>query len=70
MLAILLLVVTIATAVECMRNFNKGLRPHIQRRKVPDVNDAKYAGGYTGEQFAGPGQQHQLGAVPNRMTID
>jgi len=69
-LAILLLVVTIATAVECMRNFNKGLRPHIQRRKMPDVNDGKYAGRYTGEQFAGGAQQHQLGAVPTRMTID
>jgi hypothetical protein len=69
-LAILLLVVTIATAVECMRNFNKGLRPHIQTRKMPDVNDAKYAGGYTGEQYVGQGQPHQLGDVPTRMTID
>ena len=69
-LAILLLVVTIATAVECMRNFNKGLRPHIQRRKVPDADDAKFAGGYAGEQYAGQGPPHQLGAVPTRMTID
>ena len=69
-LAILLLVVTIATAVECGRNFNKGLRPHIQRRKVPDVGDTKYSGGYANESYAGQAQQHQLGAVPNRMTID
>jgi ABC-type glycerol-3-phosphate transport system permease component len=69
-LAILLLVITIATAIECMRNFNKGLRPHIQRRKVPDVGDTKYSGGYTGDEYAGQGQQHQLGAVPSRMTID
>ena len=69
-LAILLLLATIATAVETMRNFNKGLRPHIQRRKVPDAGDTKYSGGYAGEAYAGQGEPHQLGAVPNRMTID
>jgi hypothetical protein len=69
-LAILLLVATIATAVECMRNFNKGLRPHIQRRKVPEVGDNKYSGGYAGEAYPGQVQDHQLGAVPTRMTID
>lgn len=69
-LAILLLVVTIATAIECMRNFNKGLRPHIQHRKVPDVGDTKYNGGYASDSYPGHDQQHPLGAVPSRMTID
>ncbi|KAK5134614.1 hypothetical protein LTR08_006270 [Meristemomyces frigidus] len=65
-----LLVVTIGTAVVCARNFGKGLRPHIQKRKVPDVGEAvdlKYAT-YAGSEFNGP--SHQLGQVPSRMTID
>ena len=68
-LTIMLLVVTISTAGVCLRNFGKGLKPHIQRRKVPDANDLKYAP-YGAEQFAGP-SSHQLGPVlQNRMTID
>jgi len=67
-LTILLLVVTIATAFVCMRNFNKGLRPHIQRRKVPEADDLKYSNYAGNENFNGP--PHQLGSVSNRMTID
>ena len=66
-LTVLLLVVTIATAFVCMRNFNKGLKPHIQRRKVPDVDDAKYSSYAGNENYSTP---HQLGPVPSRMTID
>lgn len=68
-LTILLLIVTIAAAVMCMRNFNKGLAPHIRKRKVPDADDVKYSN-YGAEQGYGDGQ-HQLGNVGStRMTID
>jgi NADH:ubiquinone oxidoreductase subunit 6 (subunit J) len=35
-LTILLLLVTIAVACTCTHNFDKGLKPHIQNRKVSD----------------------------------
>jgi len=67
-ITILLLIVTIATACVCTRNFNKGLAPHIRRRKVESPDDPKFSP-FAGEQgFNGP--PHQLGAVPSRMTID
>lgn len=64
-LAILLLIVTIVTAVVCMMNFNKGLKPHIQKRKVPDAADMKF--GPEAGYGAGP---HPLGSMGTRMTID
>ncbi|KAM3425424.1 UPF0658 Golgi apparatus membrane protein C23H3.04 [Cercospora zeina] len=66
-LTLLLLVVTIGTAIACMMNFNKGLKPHIQRRKVPnsgELTDGKWAA----DDINGP--PHPLGVVPQRMTID
>jgi FtsH-binding integral membrane protein len=66
-LTLLLLIVTIGTAIACMVNFNKGLKPHIQRRKVPntgELTDGKWAG----DDYNGP--PHPLGQVPQRMTID
>lgn len=68
-LTLLLLIVTITTAVMCMRNFNKGLKPHIQKRKVPDVGDMKYSN-YGGAEAGYGGGQHALGSVGTRMTID
>ncbi|KAF2211791.1 hypothetical protein CERZMDRAFT_68500 [Cercospora zeae-maydis SCOH1-5] len=66
-LTLLLLVVTIGTAIACMMNFNKGLKPHIQRRKVP--NSAELVDGkWAGDDINGP--PHPLGVVPQRMTID
>ncbi|KAF2858264.1 hypothetical protein K470DRAFT_260014 [Piedraia hortae CBS 480.64] len=63
-LTIILLIVTIITALCCMWNFNKGLKPHLQRRAVGKASESKYEyGGYSGEA-------HQLGSVPGRMTID
>ena len=63
-LTILMLVVTIGTALQCMRNFRKGLRPHIEaRHAVPDSTKAAESG------EAGPAT-HAMGAVPSRMTID
>lgn len=67
--AILLLLITIGTAVVVMMNFKKGLAPHIQTRKVPEEDGGKYGGGYVPDNYP-PGQAHPLGAVPNRMTID
>jgi len=60
-ITILLLIVTIITACICTHNFNKGLKPHIgKRRKVPDHNGPT---NYKNEvPLAGP--------VPSRMTID
>lgn len=68
-ITILLLVATIVTACLCTRNFNKGLKPHIQKRKVESPDDSKstpYHGGAS--EFQGP--SHQLGHIQNRMTID
>lgn len=67
--AILLLLGTISTAVAVMMNFHKGLAPHIQTRKVPEAESAKYGGGYVPDNYP-PGGGHQLGSVSNRMTID
>lgn len=74
-LTLLLLVVTIATAVVCMINFGKGLKPHIQRRKVVNSGDIPgYEGGAVGKWADGAqgfnGPPHPLGQVPQRMTID
>ncbi|KAI5367467.1 putative UPF0658 Golgi apparatus membrane protein [Septoria linicola] len=66
-LTLLLLVVTIGTAIACMVNFNKGLKPHIQRRKVPNTGELQ-DGKWAGDEFNGP--PHPLGQVPQRMTID
>lgn len=66
-LTLLLLVVTIGTAIACMINFNKGLKPHIQRRKVPNTGELT-DGKWIGDEFNGP--PHPLGQVPQRMTID
>lgn len=67
-LTILLLCVTITTAIVCLRNFGKGLRPHVQKRKVLDADEVKLTDYAAGEAFSGPA--HQLGQVPSRMTID
>lgn len=67
--AILLLITTIGTAVAVMMNFGKGLAPHIQTRKVPEAEGGKYGGSYVPDNYP-PRSSHQLGAVPNRMTID
>ena len=70
-LTLILLVVTITMAFLCMRNFNKGLRPHIQKRKVPDSQTAPYSNGSVADGYDGKdGTAHQLNTVPPRMTID
>jgi amino acid transporter len=71
-ITILLLVVTIVTAVVCTMNFGKGLKPHIQKRKM-DTKEAGANAGYphggdTG--YTGNGTAHPMGPVQSRMTID
>ena len=68
-ITILLLVATIVTACVCTKNFNKGLKPHIQKRKVLDPEDNKATPYLTGHDLQGPAS-HQLGHLQNRMTID
>ncbi|RMY78680.1 hypothetical protein D0864_09228 [Hortaea werneckii] len=68
-LTLLLMLVTITVACMCMANFGKGLRPHIQKRKVPDADEIAYTNKY-GEDTEYAGTAHPLGPVPNRMTID
>lgn len=74
-LTLLLLVVTIAAAIMCMINFGKGLKPHVQRRKVVNAGELPgYEGGAGGKWVDGGqgfnGPPHPLGQVPQRMTID
>lgn len=65
-MTILLLILTIANAMWCTSNFNKGLKPHIQRRKVMSPEDKQYA--YEGNTSYNGGVP--LGTVTTRMTID
>lgn len=68
-LTILLLIATITASVMCMMNFNKGLKPHIQKRKVPNADDPKYTNYGSSESYGSP-HQHRMDSVPSRMTID
>ncbi|GAM83102.1 hypothetical protein ANO11243_010880 [Dothideomycetidae sp. 11243] len=65
-ITILLLCLTIGNAIWCTANFGKGLKPHLQKRQVPDGDNKAYAyennTAYSGEM--------PLGQVPQRMTID
>ncbi|KAJ6785307.1 hypothetical protein PWT90_09224 [Aphanocladium album] len=59
-ITILLIILTIANGIICMRNFGCGLKPHLQsRKKVEENPDAM--------SFS---LNDVKGAVPNRMTID
>lgn len=62
-ITILLILLTITNAIVCMRNFGKGLKPHLQslsrKRKVeekPDINSIN--------------MQDVKPQIPSRMTID
>ncbi|KAK3075086.1 hypothetical protein LTR53_001912 [Teratosphaeriaceae sp. CCFEE 6253] len=72
-LTLIALVLTMITAVACLRNFGKGLKPHIQKRAVPSADELKYSNYGPSDRFSGGPLQagsHQLGEVPGRMTID
>lgn len=68
-ITLLLLILTVVVACWCTHNFGKGLKPHIQRRKVPDADDpvAKawaHGPGAPGVPMGG------LGGGGSRMEID
>ena len=60
-ITILLIVGTIINAVQCMLNFNKGLKPHIANRKVESEEEKRY-------MTEMPNLAH--GPGPSRMTIE
>ncbi|TKA82011.1 hypothetical protein B0A55_01729 [Friedmanniomyces simplex] len=66
-LTLIALLWTMVVAVVCLRNFGKGLKPHIQKRAVPSADELRYSS-YGPDQFGGA--PHHLGDVPGRMTID
>ena len=61
-ITILLLIITIAVACVCANNFNKGLKPHISKRKVPDANEPKYYQQTEMPAYGGGGASGDLGA--------
>lgn len=67
-ITICLLVVTLVNCVWCTANFGKGLKPHVQKRKVLSPEDKMYA--YGNGRTGSMGGAHPLGQVPARMTID
>ena len=60
-ITLLLITVTIANAILCMLNFNKGLKPHITKRKFT-TEEEKHDMTEMSPHVAHP--------VPSRMTID
>jgi len=61
-ITIVLIVLTIINASACMANFNKGLKPHVMKRKIGGDEEEK------ANMTELPDLKH--GAVPSRMTID
>lgn len=60
-ITILLICLTIANAIACILNFDKGLKPHITKRKVADEED---------KNSMTEMSSHAAQPVPSRMTID
>jgi hypothetical protein len=61
-ITIILLALTIGFAITCVMNFNQGLKPYIQPRKVEDDEEKTYATEMQPNIHTAP--------VPSRMTID
>ncbi|KAL3423451.1 hypothetical protein PVAG01_05197 [Phlyctema vagabunda] len=61
-ITIILIVLTIANASVCTANFDKGLKPHIMKRKISGEEEEK------ANMTELPDLKH--GPVPSRMTID
>lgn len=59
-ITLLLITVTIINAITCMLNFNKGLKPHITKRKFPSEE----------EKHGMTEMSPTTHSVPSRMTID
>ncbi len=60
-ITVILIILTIVNACVCTYNFNKGLKPHISKRKL-ESEDEKVT------MTEMPNLAH--GPVPSRMTID
>jgi len=60
-ITVILIILTIALAIMCALNFNKGLKPHIAKRKLESEEEK----GYMTEM---PNLAHA--PMPSRMTID
>jgi NADH:ubiquinone oxidoreductase subunit 6 (subunit J) len=69
-ITILLLAVTITVAIMCTHNFNKGLKPHIAKRKVPSERDQGKQGGSYATEMPQYGFSNNPGQAGSRMTID
>ena len=70
-ITVMLIILTIINACVCTHNFNKGLKPHIARRKVDNRDNfgQNYQGNEQGNgQHEMPDYKH--GPVPSRMLID
>jgi len=63
--SILLIKGTIVIAIQCIRNFGKGLKPIIAKRRLIEHEDEK---GYTNEMPSI--SSHISGQVPSRMVIE
>jgi NADH:ubiquinone oxidoreductase subunit 6 (subunit J) len=59
-LTILLLVVTIITACVCTHNFNKGLKPHVNGKKIGSAEDGKAGYGNEMPSLSGPGPSQRM----------
>lgn len=63
-ITLILLIVTIITAFLCMKNFGKGLKRHVLKKRSGVDSDPKDGAYYD------QGQGQQLGTLPGRMVID
>lgn len=61
LITILLIILTIGNAITCILNFDKGLKPHITKRKMVDEEDKHSMTEMT---------NHVSQPAPSRMTID
>lgn len=65
-ITIVLLIVTICNAIWCTLNFGKGLKSHLQKRKVPDADQKLYYDSNAPYNASNV----PLSQVQKRMTID
>jgi hypothetical protein len=60
-ITVILIVLTIINAIACTRNFHRGLKPHITKKKLENEEEKD-------PNTELPSMAH--GPVPSRMTID
>jgi NADH:ubiquinone oxidoreductase subunit 6 (subunit J) len=63
-ITILMIVLTIINACVCMSNFDKGLKPHVMKRKIGEEEEK------ADHMTELPDLKYGQGQVPNRMVID